>query len=121
MVEREPITSNDIFSNAAAREAGFTDQFWFAAYNGWLDAIKSSASPFIAMEEPHTVRLPYVHGHADVLVRTEPDGREFYSIRFTAFPAEDAPTPRQISRWYFDDESRTALGEAVLLDANFRW
>ncbi|MYC33356.1 MAG: hypothetical protein F4X64_09285 [Chloroflexi bacterium] len=121
MAERKPISPDDFFSNAAAREAGFTDQFWFAAYNGWLDAINSSPSPFIALEEPHTVRLPYRHGNADVLVRTEPDGREYYSIRFTAFPAENAPTPRQISRWYFDDESRTALGEAALLDANFRW
>ena len=122
MVERPPISPGDFFSNAAARETGLTDQFWFEAYTRWQDAIRSDPAPFVAMEEPCTIRLSYRHGDADVLVRMQPEGREFYSLRFTAFPAEeDTSAPRQIPRWYRDTESRDVLGEAVLLDANFPW
>ncbi len=122
MVEREPIKADDFFSNAAGRETGFTDQFWFAAYTEWLKAIQSDPdATFDTIHDPRTFRLPYGDSYADVLVRTQPDGREYFSMRFTAFPAEDAPIARQVSRWYFYDESRTPLGEAVLLDANFRW
>ena len=74
---------------------------------------------------PHTVRLPFGDGHVDVLVRTQPDGREHSALRFTAFPASNDPEPRQLNRWYWYDrvgkETRPILGEAALLDVVNRW
>ena len=122
MLDRAPISPSDFFSNAAARAAGFTDRFWFDAYTQWLEALNSDPDPtFALIDAPRTLRVPFRQGHADVLVRTQPEGHEFFSIRFTAFPADDQPAPRQIDRWYQDTESRPVLGEAVLLDSNFRW
>ena len=123
MLERPPISSGDFFSNAAAREIGFTDQFWFDVYAQWLEAIRND--PTMDMEVvlfgPRTFRMPFRDGAVDVLVRGQPDGREYYAIRFTAFPAADAVQPPQIERWYQDTETRAVLGEAVLLDVNFPW
>ncbi len=122
MPERSPLALGDIFSNAAARAAGFTDQFWFDAYNRWLDEIRNDAQGgFDAYEREHTFRMPYEHGEVDVLVRIEPEGREHPSLRFTAFPAEDTPTPRPINRWYQYYETRAVIGEAALLDVSNRW
>ena len=122
MLERPPISPSDFFSNAAARAAGFTDQFWFEAYHQWLEALRNDPSlPFAAFEDPYTLRLTYQHGDVDVLLRIQPEGHEHYAIRLTAFPAEDTPTPRPIDRWYQYGETREVLGEAALLDANFPW
>ena len=122
MVERKPISLDDIFSNDAARVAGFTDEFWFDAYNRWLEAIRNDPQGgFVAYESEHTFRMSYRHGDVDVLVRIEPEGREHPSLRFTAFPAENTPSPRPINRWYQYDETRATLGEAALLDVNNRW
>ena len=122
MLDRPPIAPSDFFSNAAAQAAGFTDEFWFDAFNQWTEALHNDAeSFFIAIDSPRTFRMPFRDGYADVLVRNQPDGREYYAIRFTAFPADDEPTPRQIDRWYMYDESRPVLGEAILADVNFPW
>ena len=122
MVERKPISLDDVFSNAAARAAGFTDEFWLDAYNQWLEAIRNDPQGgFVAYESEHTFRMSSQHGDVDVLVRIEPEGREHPSLRFTAFPAEDTPAPRPINRWYQYDETRAALGEAAVLDVNNRW
>lgn len=119
MVARDPMSAAGVFSNAASREIGLTDQFRFAAYTEWLRTIQSDPDAAVDdIHDPCTFRLPYGDSHADVPVRTQPEGREYFSMRFTASPADDTPTPRQVSRWYFYDESRTRLGEAVLLDAN---
>ena len=122
MLERTPFTPNDIFSNAAARAAGFTDQFWFDAYQSWLEEIRNDPKGgFDAYEREHTLRMTYEHGDVDILVRIQPEGREHPSLRFTAFSAEDTPRPRPINRWYQYDETRAVLGEAALLDVNHRW
>ncbi len=122
MTERSPLAPSDVFSNAAARAAGFTDQFWFDAYNRWLDEIRNAFQRgFDPYQREHTFRVPYQHGEVDVLVRIEPEGREYPSLRLTAFPAEDTPTPRSINRWYQYSETRAVLGEAALLDVNNLW
>ncbi len=122
MLERPPISPSDFFSNAAAREIGLTDQFWFDAYAEWHVALNNdTAVSFDTIFDPRTFRIPFRGGNADVLVRVQPEGHEHYAIRLTAFPADASPTPQQIPRWYWDTESRAVLGEAVLLDANFPW
>lgn len=122
MVQRPPITPNHFFSNPAAREAGFTEQFWYQAYQLFLDEANRDPSPsldkfFIA----RTIRAPFRQHFVDVLVRMQPEPGEYSSLRFTAFPAGEEREVRQVSRWYSSDETRPVLGEGVLLDANFPW
>lgn len=118
-MSEQRITASDFFSTTAAREAGFTDEFWYDAYGLYLDALAQDKS--FDLETERTFRVSFGQGHVDVLVRGQPEPREFFSVRFTAFPAEDTTEPRQIRRWYTDDETRPVLGEAALLDSNFRW
>ena len=122
MIERPPLSPSDFFCNAAAREAGLTEQFWFDAHTRWHEALHNDPKiSFDSIDTPRTIRMPFRDGHVDVLVRNQPDGGEYFAVRFTAFPADEEPTPRQISRWYMDEESRSVMGEGVLLDANFNW
>lgn len=127
MVRKEADAPGDFFSNPAAREAGFTDNFWHHAYELYLDAVSRDPSPSLdKFDVARTVRVPFGQGQADVLVRVHPDPREFRVMRFTAFPAAyDRPEPRQVSRWYWvegpEQETRAALGEAALLDSSGRW
>ena len=130
MGQETRITPADFFWNAAAQEAGFSGQFWLDAYNRYRDAVQrdlsqSSDVSFDAWEVERTVRVPFESGHFDVLVRMQPDGREFCALRFTVFPPSDGPDPRQMKRWYFygDEEKETPpiLGECVLLDYMHRW
>ena len=122
MAPRPPITPNDFFSNPAARESGFTEQFWYQAYQLFLDEENRDPNPsldkfFIA----RTIRAPFKQHFVDVLVRMQPEPGEYSSLRFTAFPAGEEPEVRQVIRWYSSDETRPVLGEGVLLDANFPW
>ena len=127
MVEQTSITAADFFWNAAAQDAGFSGEFWVEAYQRYLDAVEQD--PSRSLEErwhtPRTVRVPFRQGHVEVLIRTQPDGREYCALRFTAFPAGDGPEPRQLGRWYWHQgdgqETRPVLGEAVLPDAVNRW
>ena len=127
MVRRAADTPGDFFSNPTAREAGFTDNFWHHAYQLYLDAVRRDPSPSLdKFDVARTVRVPFRQGHVDVLVRVNPDPREFRVMRFTAFPAaDDRPDPRQVSRWYWQEgpeqETRAALGEGALLDSSHRW
>ena len=118
------ITPKDFFSNAAAREAGFTEEFWYQAYQLYLD--EAECDPDRSLEKfdiPRTVRMPFNQGYVDVIVRVQPEPREYRIVRFTAFPAdgEGGPEVRQISRLYNRDEERPVLGEGALLDENGRW
>lgn len=122
MAPRPPITPNHFFSNPAAREAGFTEQFWYQAYQLFLDEENRDPNPsldkfFIA----RTIRAPFRQNFVDVLVCMQPEPGEYSSLRFTAFPAGEEQEVRQVSRWYSSDETRPVLGESVLLDANFPW
>ena len=122
MTQATTLSPSDIFTNSTARAAELTDEFWFDAYHRWQDAVQNSPESFFrALDDPHTFRMPFPNGHADVLVRTQPEGREYYSIRMTAFPADDRNPPTQVERWHQDTETRPTLGEAVILDANLRW
>lgn len=127
MVQDLHITSGDFFWNAAARDAGFTEQFWHEAYNLYLDAVDRDPSPsFDKFDVERTLRVPFRQSQVDVLVRVHPDAREYRVLRFTVFPtADDEPEPRQVSRWYWhegpEQETRTALGEGALLDSSHRW
>ena len=126
MAQQTRITTADFFWNTAAQESGFSGQFWLDAYNRYLEAVQLDPSPsFDIWEVERTLRVPFEGGHVDVLVRAQPDGREYSVLRFTAFPASDGPEPYQIERWYWfeDNEKETppALGEAALLDHRNRW
>ena len=122
MVELPPITPSDFFSDAAAREAGFTDQFWYRAYILYLDELARDPSrSFAKYDIERTLRIPFQRGYVDVLVRAQPEPREERVLRFTAFPAGDEPGIRRVSRVYRYEETRPVLGEAALLDAGWRW
>ncbi len=124
MDNQSGITPKDFFSNAAAWEAGFTEQFWYQAYQLYLDATDRDPDPsFDKFDQPRTVRMPFKEGYVDVIARVQPEPREYRIVRFTAFPAagEIGSEVHQIDRWYFDDENRPVLGEGAMLDENFRW
>ena len=126
MVQQTPITPADFFCNPAARDAGFSGQFWLDAYELYMDEVERDPSrSFDKWDVEHTVRLPFADGHVDVLVRSQPDGREYGALRFTVFPASDGPEPHQLDRWYWfgDDGEKVppVLGEAVFLDYMHRW
>ena len=122
MTERLPITAADFFSNSASREAGLSDEFWFRAYNLYIEQVNSVAGmSFDAFEMAWTVRVPFDRGYADVLVRSQPEPREARILRLTAFAAGDEADVRQVDRLYWLDEDRPVLGEALLPDDNIRW
>ena len=125
MVHRQTLTSQDFFSNAAARDAGFTEQFWFQTYRIYLDEAARDPDPALDTKytRPRSIRMPFKGGLVDVIVRAQPDSREYVIMRFTAFPAdgEDGPDAGLSGWWYVYNEKRPALGEGALLDENGRW
>lgn len=125
MDEQTGMTAENFFWNAAAQESGFSAQFWLDAYNRYLGDVELDPSPmFEAWEVERTVRVPFGSGQVDVLVRIQPDGREYAVLRFTVFPAAEGPEPRRFDRWYWygsGEETPPALGEAALLDYAHRW
>ena len=127
MAQQTRVTPANFFSNAAAQEAGFSGQFWLDAYNRYLDAVQQDPSPsFDKWEAERTVRVPFQQSHVDVLVRPQPEGREFSVLRFTVFPASDDPEPPQLDRWYWHGNDRNetippVLPEGALLDHLNRW
>ena len=126
MAQEMRITVADFFWNTAAHEAGLSGQFWLDTHNRYLDAVQRDPSPSLdKWEAAYTVRVPFESGQVDVLVRIDPEAREYGTLRFTVFPAGDGPDPRQMDRWYFygDKEKETPpiLGEGALLDYLNRW
>ena len=68
------------------------------------------------------LRVPSKGGPVDVLVRCQPEPREYLILRFTAFSAGPGPQVHQLSGDFRSDgESRPVLGEAALLDARHSW
>ena len=117
--ERSP---SSIFSNAAAREYGFTDEFWHEVYELYAKALAEDPSrSFDAFDIERTIRRPFGGRQVDVLVRSHPDAREYQQLRFTAFPEDTDDDACQIPRWYWHSEERPVLGEAVLVDYSRRW
>ena len=126
MAQQTGIRPDDFFWNAAAQEAGFSGQFWLDAYNLYLDAVERDPSPsFDIWEVERTLRVPFRDGQVDVLVRAQPEGREYAVLRFTVFPAGDGAEPQHIDRWYWHGEGEegipVVLGEGALLDYVNRW
>ena len=122
MTTSPEIPSGSIFSNAAAREYGFTDEFWVEVCGLYEKALAADPRKSLAvLDLERTVRRSFRGQPVDVLVRNHPDAREFQQLRFTAFladPNEDAP---EIPRWYMDHADRRVLGEAVLPDYPNDW
>ena len=116
-----PVKSpSSIFSNAAARKYGFTDEFWFEVYELYMKALaEDPCRSFDVLDRERTIRRPLGDEEIDVLVRSHPDAREFEQLRFTAFSAGEHG--QQIPRWYWHSEDRTVLGEAVLVDYTNSW
>ena len=123
MYNRPDITPQDFFSNPAAREAGFTEDFWHQVYRLFL--YEADRDPDRSLEKydvPRTIRMPFKQGYVDVIARVQPEPREYRIVRFTAFPADEEGGPEaQDERWYSEGESRPALGEGALLDDNGPW
>lgn len=118
------VTPRNFFSNAAAREAGFTEEFWYQAYQLYLDEAERDPNPsFGKFDIPRTVRMPFNQGYVDVIARVQPEPREYRIVRLTAFPSDggDGPDADEMSWWHPSAENRPVLGEGALLDANIRW
>ena len=112
MPKAEPVTRCDFFVNAAALEAGLTQQFWYQAYLQFLeDAENDTSTPgFERYDIARTVRIPFHQNQIDVLVRCQPEPRECRIIRLTAFSIGDERQTSPLSRWYGHlDESRTVV------------
>ena len=113
-------SSRSIFTNSAARECGFTDEFWYEVYRLYEQVLADDpCDPFDAFDIERTIRHEFNGRQVDVLVRGHPDAREFQQLRFTAFAADD--DAREIPRWCPDGEDRPVLGDAVLLDYSYHW
>ena len=72
------MSPNSIFSNAAAREYGFTNEFWYEAYELYEKGLANDPCKSLdvfAIER--TIRLPLADQEIDVLVRSHSDAREF--------------------------------------------
>ena len=120
MTTRPERSPRSIFSNSAAREYGFTDEFWFEVYELYMKELADDLDrSFDVFDIERTIRQSLGGEQIDVLVRNQPDAREYQELRFTAFAAgEDG---QQIPRWYWYTEHRTVLGEAILVDYVNRW
>ena len=114
-------TPSDFLVNAAATEAGLSNDVWYQAYTLFRREADKEMT-FDAYERERMVRVPSARGPLDVLVRCQPEPREYLILRFTAFPAGPGAEVRQLSGAYrHDGESRPVLGEAALLDARNSW
>ena len=90
---------DSIFSNAAAREYGFTDEFWHEVYYLCAKALADDTCESLdVFDIERTIRRPLGDQQVDMLVRSHPDAREFQHLRFTAFPAGADDGDRQIPR-----------------------
>ena len=91
MPDTKPVTHYDFFINAVAHETGLIHQFWHQAYIQFLRDVESNTSTpgFDMYDIALTVRIPFRHKHIDVLVRCQPEPREYRIMRLTAFPAGD--------------------------------
>lgn len=117
--ERSP---RAIFSNAAARKYGFTDEFWWDVYELYAKALADDPCQSLdVFDIERTIRRQLGGQPVDVLVRSHPDAREFQQLRFTAFAAEADEGVGEIPRWYWRSDDRPVLGEAVLVDYTNRW
>ena len=122
MPRKEPLSPGDFFTSTAARKAGLTDEFWLEAYKLFIEEARRGLNPRgNPFHVERTFRVPFREGHVDVLVRSQPEPREWMILRFTAFPSADEREVQQVDRFYMSCESRPALGEAVLPDAGWRW
>lgn len=122
MTTRPERSSSSIFSNGAAREYGFTDEFWFEVYELYAKALSDDPDrSFDAFDNERKIRRQFGGRSIDVLVRSHPDVREFQQLRFTAFAVDADEGDRQIPRWYWHSDDRRVLGEAVLVDYTNRW
>ena len=122
MTTRPERSPSSIFSNVAAREYGFRDEFWFEVYELYAKALADDPNrSFDAFDMEWTIRRQFGDRLIDVLVRTHPDAREFQQLRFTAFAVDAHEGYRQIPRWYWHSDDRPVLGEAVLVDYTNRW
>ena len=122
MTTNSDIPSGSIFSNTAAREHGFTDEFWVEVCEMYDKVLAAGPRRSLAvLDKERTIRRSFRGQLVDVLVRNHPDAREYQQLRFTAFLADDNENAPEIPRWYMDSDDRTVLGEAVLLDCPYHW
>ena len=122
MTTNPDIPSGLIFSTAAAREYGFTDEFWVEVCELYEKALANDPrKSFDVLDKERTVRRSFRGQLVDVLVRNHPDAREFQQLRFTAFLADPNENAPEISRWYMDHADRRVLGEAVVPDYAYDW
>ena len=88
-------TSDDIFTNSEARDAGFTEAFWLQALAGFHETVNPQPDGFLNnFEGPYTVRVPFHQGEVDVIVRVNDRPADTIILRFTAFQTESSQDDR---------------------------
>ena len=122
MAESQSKTPDSFLSNAAARDHGFTDEFWHEVYTRYQEAVDNDRDiSFDRFEKARTIRMPFQKSSVDVLIRFQPRPYEYWVMRLTAFPVADGEEFQEVPRWYWYDGPREVLGEAALLNASNRW
>ncbi len=112
-------TSDDIFTNSTARDAGFDEAFWLQAFDGFQEAINRQPGGFLNnFDSPYTVRVPFRQGEVDVIVRVNDRPADTVILRFTAFQTESSQDDRLDERY---ERTRPRRPEAALLDYNSPW
>lgn len=79
-------TPRDFFSDPAAQEAGFTAQFWHQAYHQACDeAQRDPDRSSDKYDRPRSIRMPFKEGQVNVIVRAQPESRDWRIVRLTAY------------------------------------
>ncbi len=88
----ETESNHDFFFSDGAREAGLTQRFWHQAYLMFIKLAEESTSmpAFDIYDIARIVRVRFGQGHLNVLVRCQPDPREYRIYRLTAFASKNA-------------------------------
>ena len=102
MADSQSKTPDAFLSNAAARDHGFTDEFWSEVYTRYQEAVDNDPDiAFDRFERARTIRIPFQEGSVDVLVRFQPRPYEYWVMGLTAFPLADGDEYQEIPRWHW--------------------
>lgn len=108
------MNEQDVFTDHASRNNGFTESFWLKALDAHYEAAHADPSrdieKFFCLRR---TRLSHNGQDFDVYSRVQPRPYEYPVFRFSAFPAQDPPEEKR--------PADTPLGQALIPDAGHAW